>query len=160
MLFRSRVAFARLRNAGAEHAGVNRVALRHMTYKRLREQFPAIGSQIVCNAIYSVSRHRRALFQSSGSPFNIAQVCERSLPLLRFIDSCLVYFVATLSLKGRQLSMYTLDGRIRFQVYLPPEAEAHPRGEGQAGRAGVTHGATRVCSHSSTAPTTPSCKRQ
>ncbi|MCU0922625.1 MAG: hypothetical protein MUF16_20270, partial [Burkholderiaceae bacterium] len=33
----------------------NRVALHHMAYKRLREGFPGLGSQMVCNAIYSVS---------------------------------------------------------------------------------------------------------
>lgn len=34
----------------------NRVVLHHMTYKALREQFPALGSQMACNAIYSVGR--------------------------------------------------------------------------------------------------------
>lgn len=102
----------------------NRVALHHMAYKRLREQFPAIGSQMVCNAIYSVSRHCRALFQSPGSPFNISRLGERPLPRLQFTDSCPVYFDRhTLSLKDGQLSMYTLDGRMRFQVQLQPEAE-------------------------------------
>lgn len=37
----------------------NRVALHHMAYKQLRTQFPEIGSQMVCNAIYSVSRSCR-----------------------------------------------------------------------------------------------------
>jgi len=122
-------AFAQLCNALAPMVQStrvwNRVALHHMAYKRLREQFPAIGSQMVCNAIYSVSRHSRALFQSPGSPFNIARLGERPLPRLQFTDSCPVYFDRhTLSLKEGQLSMYTLDGRMRFQVHLPPEAEA------------------------------------
>lgn len=102
----------------------NRVALHHMAYKPLREQFPEMGSQMVCNAIYSVSRHSRLLFQHPQSPFHLAKLGERALPLIRFSDTCPVYFDRhTLSLKGGQLSMYTLDGRMRFQVALRPEDE-------------------------------------
>ncbi|NBT92621.1 MAG: hypothetical protein EBT37_08500, partial [Betaproteobacteria bacterium] len=32
----------------------NRVALHHLMYRNLRERFPELGSQMVCNAIYSV----------------------------------------------------------------------------------------------------------
>ena len=46
------------------------------------------------------------------------------MPLLRFADSCPVYFDRhTLSLKAGQLSMFTLDGRMRFQLALGAEAE-------------------------------------
>ena len=104
----------------------NRVALHHMAYKPLREQFPQIGSQMVCNAIYSVSRHSRLLFQHPQSPFFLARLGDKPLPLLRFSDSCPVYFDRhTLSLKDGQLSMYTLDGRMRFQLSLKPEDEAN-----------------------------------
>lgn len=103
----------------------NRVALHHMAYRQLREQFPAVGSQMVCNAIYSVSRHSRSLFQNEASPVSLAKLGSRPLPLLRFSDTCPVYFDRhTLSLKDGQLSMYTLDGRIRFQLALRPEDEA------------------------------------
>jgi hypothetical protein len=104
----------------------NRVALHHMAYKPLREQFPQLGSQMVCNAIYSVSRHSRLLFQHPQSPFHLARLGDKPLPLLRFSDSCPVYFDRhTLSLKDGQLSMYTLDGRMRFQLSLKPEDEAN-----------------------------------
>lgn len=103
----------------------NRVALHHMAYQPLREQFPQMGSQMVCNAIYSVSRHCRLLFQNSQSPFNLAKLGDRPLPLLRFSERCPVYFDRhTLSLKAGQLSMYTLDGRIRFDLGLKPQDEA------------------------------------
>jgi hypothetical protein len=103
----------------------NRVALHHMTYKGLREQFPEIGSQMVCNAIYSVCRASRLVYQHPKSPFNVARMGGRPLPLLRFADSCPVYFDRhTLSLKAGQVSMYTLDGRMRFQLALRPEDEA------------------------------------
>jgi len=104
----------------------NRVALHHMAYKPLREQFPQMGSQMVCNAIYSVSRHSRLLFQGPASPFNIAKLGDKPLPLLHFSDRCPVYFDRhTLSLKDGQLSMYTLDGRMRFRVGLKPEDEVN-----------------------------------
>jgi hypothetical protein len=103
----------------------NRVALHHMAYKSLREQFPQMGSQMVCNAIYSVSRHSRLLFQDPRSPFNLARLGDKPLPLLRFSDRCPVYFDRhTLSLRAGQLSMYTLDGRMRFQLALKPKDEA------------------------------------
>jgi hypothetical protein len=101
----------------------NRVALHHMAYKGLRERFPAMGSQMICNAIYSVSRAARVVFQAPGSPFHHTRLANKPLPLLRFTDNCPVYFDRhTLSLKGSKASMYTLDGRMRFELALTPEA--------------------------------------
>ena len=103
----------------------NRVALHHLTYHSLRQRFPELGSQMVCNAIYSVSRTSRLLFQNPQSEFNLSRLGDKPLPLLRFSDTCPVYFDRhTLSVKAGQLSMYTLDGRIRFALALAPEDEA------------------------------------
>jgi hypothetical protein len=103
----------------------NRVTLHHMTYKALRERFPALGSQMVCNAIYSVSRSCRMVFQTAGSPFHISVLGDKPLPMMRFMDTSPVYFDRhTLSLKSGQVSMYTLDGRMRFKLTLRPEDEA------------------------------------
>jgi hypothetical protein len=103
----------------------NRVTLHHLTYKQLREQFPAMGSQMVCNAIYSVSRTSRLVYQHPDSAFNLSRLGDKPLPLLRFADTCPVYFDRhTLSVKDGHLSMYTLDGRIRFHLALRPEDEA------------------------------------
>lgn len=102
----------------------NRVALHHMAYKPLREQFPQMGSQMVCNAIYSVSRHSRQMFQSPGSPYNLTKLGDRPLPRLKFTDRAPVFFDRhTLSIKNGQLSMFTLDGRLRFKVGLKAEDE-------------------------------------
>ncbi|HSO44823.1 MAG TPA: hypothetical protein VLQ47_04815 [Rhodoferax sp.] len=122
-------AFARVCNAIAptvQQTKVwNRVALHHLTYRRLREQFPDMGSQMVCNAIYSVSRTCRMVFQHPQSPFNTARLGAKPLPLLRYSDNCPVYFDRhTLSVNKGQLSMYTLDGRLRFALALSPENEA------------------------------------
>ena len=103
----------------------NRVALHHMAYREPRVQFPEMGSQMVCNAIYSVSRTCRLVFQHPGSPFHLARLGDKPLPLLRFSDACPVYFDRhTLSLKAGQLSMFTLDGRMRFQLALGAQDEA------------------------------------
>ena len=97
----------------------NRVALHHMMYRPLREQFPQVGSQMVCNAIYSVSRTSRVVYQSPQSPFNVQRLADKPLPLLRFMPSSPVYFDRhTLSIKRGSLSMYTLDGRMRFDLNL------------------------------------------
>ena len=103
----------------------NRVALHHLMYRTVRERFPELGSQMVCNAIYSVSRTCRVVYQSPGSPFNLARLGDKPLPLLRFSDTCPVYFDRhTLSVKHGQLSMFTLDGRMRFALVLQAQAEA------------------------------------
>jgi hypothetical protein len=122
-------AFARVCNALAptvQRTRVwNRVALHHLSYHSLRERFPEMGSQMVCNAIYSVSRTCRLVFQSPNSPFSLARLGDKPLPLLHFFDRSPVYFDRhTLSVKGGQLSMYTLDGRMRFALALQPADEA------------------------------------
>jgi hypothetical protein len=104
----------------------NRVALHHLMYHTLRERFPDVGSQMVCNAIYSVSRTSRLVYQHPNSPLNLVKLDGKPLPLLRFADNCPVYFDRhTLSVKAGQLSMYTLDGRMRFALALKPEDEAN-----------------------------------
>ena len=121
-------AFARVCNALAplvqQSRCWNRVTLHHLSYKQLREQFPSMGSQMVCNAIYSVCRTSRLVYQHPDSPFNLTRLRDKSLPLLRFTNTCPVYFDRhTLSVKNGHLSMYTLDGRIRFHLALRPEDE-------------------------------------
>jgi hypothetical protein len=97
----------------------NRVTLHHLAYKSLREKFPQIGSQMVCNAIYSVSLTARLVFQHPASPFRLPRLEGKPLPMLRFLDTSPVYFDRhTLSLKAETLSMYTLDGRMRFMLSL------------------------------------------
>jgi hypothetical protein len=102
----------------------NRVTLHHLAYRALRERFPQVGSQMVCNAIYSVSRTCRVIFQSPNSPLHIQRLTDKPLPLLQFLPSAPVYFDRhTLSIRHGGLSMYTLDGRMRFQLNLSPEDE-------------------------------------
>ena len=100
----------------------NRVALHHLFYRALRDKFPALGSQMVCNAIYAVSRTSRLIFQTPASPFSLAKLEGKPLPLMQFADSCPVYFDRhTLSVKSNKLSLFTLDGRMHFELTLPEE---------------------------------------
>jgi hypothetical protein len=102
----------------------NRVTLHHLAYRALRERFPQVGSQMVCNAIYSVSRTCRVIFQSPNSPLHIQRLADKPLPVLQFLPSAPVYFDRhTLSIRHGALSMYTLDGRMRFQINLSPQDE-------------------------------------
>jgi hypothetical protein len=91
-----RVVFAQVCNHLAPHVQQsrvwNRVALHHLHYRALREQFPALGSQMVCNAIYAVSKMARLIYQHPQSPYNPVSRPGGNLPLLRFADSCPVYF--------------------------------------------------------------------
>lgn len=97
----------------------NRVALHHLAYRSLRQRFPAMGSQMVCNAIYAVSRSCRLVFQSPQSPFNLERLGDRPLPLIQFHERAPVFFDRhTLSLKDGSLSMFTPGGRAHFDVTL------------------------------------------
>jgi hypothetical protein len=118
-----RVVFAQVCNELAPHVQQsrvwNRVALHHLHYRSLREKFPALGSQMVCNAIYAVSKMARLIYQHPQSPYTPARRPGAALPLLRFADSCPVYFDRhTLSVKPGQLSLFTMDGRMRFDLAL------------------------------------------
>lgn len=103
----------------------NRVGLHHLAYRRLREQFPQLGSQMACNAIYSVSRASRLVYQSPGTPWSGARQADAALPLIVFEPIAPVFFDRhTLSLRDGGVSMFTLDGRMRFQVDLDTDQEA------------------------------------
>lgn len=100
-----------------QHRCWNRVALHHLSYRILRDQFPQLGSQMACNVIYSVARTYRTLLTLPQSPWNVALRGGAPLPSLRFANSVPVYFDRhTLSVKGNVLSMFTLDGRLRFEI--------------------------------------------
>ncbi|MCX7897472.1 MAG: hypothetical protein N2441_06325 [Rhodocyclaceae bacterium] len=76
---------------------------------------------MICNAIYSVSRTARLVFQHPQSPWHLSRLGEKPLPLLRFTDSAPVYFDRhTLNVRQSGLSMYSLDGRLHFDLQLAP----------------------------------------
>jgi hypothetical protein len=102
----------------------NRVGLHHLAYKVVRERLPQLGSQMVSNAIYSVSRTCRKVYQDPGSRWFTGRGATAPLPRLKFLSDTPVYFDRhTLSLKGGLLSMFTLDGRLKFQLQVPQELD-------------------------------------
>jgi hypothetical protein len=102
----------------------NRVGLHHLAYKAVRERYPQLGSQMVSNAIYSVSRASRRVYQDPQSQWFVGRNATATLPRLRFSPDNPVFFDRhTLSLKSGVLSMFTLDGRLRFQVQVPRDLE-------------------------------------
>lgn len=126
--------FARACNALAPQVAAqrcwNRVTLHHLAYKDLREAFPRLGSQMVCNAIYAVCRAARIVYQHPKSPFNVAKRGAGPLPRLQFTPKGPVYFDRhTLSLKNGEVSLFTLAGRIRCAVRIDLETERRLRTE-------------------------------
>ena len=108
----------------------NRVALHHLAYKALRESFPNLGSQMVCNVIYSVCRAARLVYQHPQSPWNVAKSEQKDLPVIAFSEDTPVFFDRhTLSIKKGQISLFTLDGRMRFELGLPEAEEMRFRTE-------------------------------
>jgi hypothetical protein len=102
----------------------NRVGLHHLAYRPLRERFAPLGSQMACNAVYSVSRACRMVYQHPKSKWFVGRKPSAPLPQLHFPPTSPVFFDRhTLSLKGGRLSMFTLDGRLRFHVALEADVE-------------------------------------
>jgi len=100
----------------------NRVGLHHLAYRSLRKQFPQLGSQMACNAIYSVSRAARHVYQDPRSKWNLALAHPAKLPRLRFPANTPVFFDRhTLSLYDGYVSLFTLDGRLKFHMRVPGE---------------------------------------
>jgi hypothetical protein len=108
----------------------NRVALHHLAYKGLREKYPQLGSQMICNVIYSVCRAARLVYQHPQSPWSISKSDPKSLPVIVFSDDTPVFFDRhTLSIKKGQISLFSLDGRMRFELGLSEEDELKFRQE-------------------------------
>lgn len=102
----------------------NRVALHHLSYHLLRNHFADLGSQMACNAIYSVCRSYRLLLNHPQSPFFGKKISEGQLPHIHFLERSPVFFDRhTLSLQNNSLSLFTLEGRLRFGIALS-EADA------------------------------------
>jgi putative transposase len=91
-----------------EHRCWNRVALHNLSYSKIRANSP-LGSQMVCNAIFSVCKAYKNKLISKGE----------KIPLIQFRPSRSIHFdKRTYSLRGDSLSLYTLGKRI--QVTLKP----------------------------------------
>jgi IS605 OrfB family transposase len=91
-----------------EHRCWNRVTLHHMTYYPVRERLPALGSQMVCQAIHRVADAYKTLKANKG----IAK--DKPVPPIAFSPTSVTFDKRTYSLKGDILSLFTLDGRAKI----------------------------------------------
>jgi putative transposase len=87
-----------------EHRCWNRVGLHNHAYSRLRAETP-LGSQMACNAIFSVCKAYKA--QKA-----LGRIGKDAVPLVRFDRASVHYDKRTYTLKADALSLNTLDGRI------------------------------------------------
>lgn len=91
-----------------EHRCWNRVALHNLSYKNIREQ-SALGSQMVCNAIFAVCKAYK----------NRNILKEEEVPKIQFHKNRSVHFdKRTYSIKGNILSLYTLEKRIKVPMRM------------------------------------------
>ncbi len=88
----------------------NRVALHKLVYSKIRNT-SKLGSQMVCNAIYSVCKAYKA---KSILP-------NEEVPQIRFHKGRSVHFdKRTYTIKNETISLYTLDKRITVPMLLGP----------------------------------------
>ena len=92
-----------------EHRCWNRVALHKLGYYRLRQESP-LGSQMCCNAIYSVCKAYKAQKELGH--------IKRSEPVpeIRFRSASVHFDKRTYRLKANSVSLYTLSGRMKVQI--------------------------------------------
>jgi len=91
----------------------NRVALHHLVYNTIRKISP-LGSQMICNAIFSVCKAYKAKSVGQGE----------FIPVIQFHKNRSVHFDhRTYTIKGNILSLYTLQGRIRIPMRMGPFQE-------------------------------------
>lgn len=91
-----------------EHRCWNRVALHHLAYYALRQRFPALGSQMVCQALRRVADAYKTLQAHGGLPK------DKPVPALTFRPTSVNFDHRTYSLKGEVLSLFTPTGRARI----------------------------------------------
>ena len=94
-----------------EHRLYNRVGLHQRTYTMLREATP-LGSQMCCNAIFSVCKAYKAQKELG----RIRK--DAPIPDIRFNRASVHFDKRTYTLKGKTVSLYTLDGRITVPLRL------------------------------------------
>ena len=93
----------------------NRVALHRLVYTKMRSISP-LGSQMICNAIFSVCKAYKA---KSIFP-------EEEVPKVFFHKGKSVHFdKRTYSIKGEFISLYTLGKRVKVRMKFGPHQKAY-----------------------------------
>ena len=92
---------------------INRVQLHHLSYYKIREAFPTLGSQMACNVIRSVSSAYKTLLSNHPKYRNK----DTELKRIEFKNPSVHLDKNTISyLDEDMISLYTLEGRIKAQL--------------------------------------------
>jgi len=96
----------------------NRVALHHISYYPVRELFPALGSQMVCQAVHRVADAYKTL-KANGD-------IKKGEPIqsIEFRPSSVNFDARTYSLRTGKLSLFTLGGRTVVSVTCGQKQQA------------------------------------
>ncbi|QXP89653.1 transposase [Methylococcus capsulatus] len=94
-----------------EHRLWNRVGLHQRAYTMLRRATP-LGSQMCCNAIYSVCK----AYKAQKALWRIRN--DKPVPEIRFDRASVHFDKRTYTIKGETVSLYTLDGRLTLGMRL------------------------------------------
>jgi IS605 OrfB family transposase len=97
-----------------EHRCWNRVALHHLVYYQLREKFPALGSQMACQAIRRVTDAYKALQANEGIPK------DQPVPVITFTPASVNFDHRTYSIQGETFSLFTPQGRAKVRFACGP----------------------------------------
>lgn len=89
----------------------NRVSLHNGNYRALRSTSP-LGSQMICNAIFSVCK----AYRSQSALGRLSK--DKPVPTISFGKASVHYDKRTYTLKGDTLSLNTLSGRVRVGYKL------------------------------------------
>ena len=98
----------------SENSCNNRVALHHLGYYDTREAVPALGSQMVCNAVAAVAQSYKSLLANNPEYKKL-----ESWPVINFKETGSVHFdKRTYTIKGSAISLFTTAGRITMPMEL------------------------------------------
>ena len=98
-----------------EHRCWNRVALHNLSYSKIRAK-SFLGSQMVCNAIFSVCKAYK----------NRNIVKDEEVPVIQFRKNRSIHFdKRTYSIKGNIVSLYTLKGRMKVEMEMGSFQESY-----------------------------------
>ena len=101
-----------------DHRCWNRVALHHLVYYKVREKLPALGSQMVCQAIHRVADAFKTLRANKGIPQ------DQPVPAINFTPTSVSFDHRTYSIKGEAFSLFTPKGRTRVRFECGPLQKA------------------------------------
>ena len=101
-----------------DHRCWNRVALHHLVYYKVREKFPALGSQMACQAIHRVADAFRTIRSNKGIPQ------DQPVPAITFTPTSVNFDHRTYSIKGEAFTLFTTKGRTRVRFECGPLQKA------------------------------------